>query len=560
MNKIYNVLHVLGVNMYVRLTSSKKSKHPTLQIVEGVREGKKVKQKIIASLGVIREKKDLEKLRNLAQHLIEKLEKEGLPPDGKVSVERLMHEETVYNGFGAVVDRLMNLSRFSNILQKAQGRKHFDFAEIIKLTITQRMHLPSSKLRTYERQEEHGYREFDLQHFYRAMDAIEPLAEEFQKQALKTANEYAPTPLDCFFFDVTTLYFESVKQDELKDFGFSKDQKYHTVQIVLALVVDSQGIPVAYEVFRGNLAETKTFIPVLETLRNRFSINNVTIVCDRGMASKSNVEALQQKEFCFVLATKLKSISKKNKINDKSKYTPLPDQENIPKEEQIQVYTMPHPQYENTLLIATYSPHRAKKDKEDRDRLIEKLKEKLGDTPDETSVKKVISNSGYKKFTNVGKDSVLTLNQEAIDEEALWDGYHGIAVSNNANLSVTDALARYKGLWRVEEAFRVAKCTLKTRPIFHRTPHRIRSHVLICFINLFLERFLELLLRQNQMPLTPDRIRQALLGVHTVIFKERETQKRGSMSSALSEDAHKIFTVLGLSLERNTELNSVSCV
>jgi hypothetical protein len=71
--------------MYIRLTHSKKSKNPTLQIVEGIRDGKKVKQKIIASLGVIKEPKDLEKLRRLADHLIQRLEKEGLPPDEKIN-------------------------------------------------------------------------------------------------------------------------------------------------------------------------------------------------------------------------------------------------------------------------------------------------------------------------------------------------------------------------------------------------------------------------------------------------------------------------------------------
>jgi transposase len=133
-----------------------------------------------------------------------------------------------------------------------------------------------------------------------------------------------------------------------KNFGFSKDQKYHTVQIVLALVVDSQGIPLAYETFKGNLAQTKTLIPVLEKLRKRFSINNVTVVCDRGLASKPNIEALKNNNFHFVIATKLKSISKKLKINDRSKYTPLPNQENIPDEDKVLIYKAPHPQYADT--------------------------------------------------------------------------------------------------------------------------------------------------------------------------------------------------------------------
>ena len=496
--------------MYIRLTSSKKSKHSTLQIVEGVREGKKVKQKIIASLGIIKSKNDLEKLRKLADHLIQKLEKEGLPADGKIDIKNLVHKKTIYDGFGVVTNELMQLSGFSTVIQKAQGKNSFNLEEIVKLILTQRFDLPSSKLRTYERQEDHGFYGIDLQHIYRAMDALEPLGSEIQKQAFNTVCKFSGE-IDCFFFDVTTLYFESVIQDEIRDFGFSKDQKYHSVQIVLALVVDAQGIPIAYELFKGNLAETKTLVPVLENLRNRFSINNVTVVCDRGLASKPNVEALQGSHFHFVIATKLRSISKKLKINDLSAYSLLPNQKAIPEEEKVLVRTMEHPQYKDTLLIATYSPKRAKKDKEDRERLIEKLKKKLCNSSDETAIKNVISNGGYKKFTNVKDGSLLTINEKAIEEDAKWDGFHGIAVSNSSNLTVEQALGRYHDLWHVEEAFRIAKCTLKTRPIFHWSPHRIKTHVLLCFMNLFLERFLELLLRQNETPLTPDKIRYGLV-------------------------------------------------
>jgi hypothetical protein len=341
--------------MYIRLTKSKKSKHPTLQIVEGIREGKKVKQKIVASLGIIKGSSDLQRLRKLADHLIQRLEKEGLPRDEKTDIKDLIHKKTVYDGFGVAVNRLMQMSGFSDVIKSAQGRNKFQVEEIVKLMLIQRFDLPSSKLRTYERQEEHGFSGIDLQHIYRTMDAIEHLSAEIQTVAFNTVCKLSGGVVDCFFFDVTTLYFESTNQDDVRDFGFSKDQKYHSVQIVLALVVDSQGMPVAYEVFKGNLAETKTLIPVLESLRERFSINNVTVVCDRGLASKPNVDALQNARFHFVIATKLKSISKKFKINDLSKYIPLPSQEATPDDEKILVYTMEHPQYYDTLLISTYS-------------------------------------------------------------------------------------------------------------------------------------------------------------------------------------------------------------
>jgi transposase len=545
--------------MYIRLKTSKKAKYPTMQIVEGVREGKKVKQRTIAHLGVVKGQKDLQRLKKLADNIIQRLEKEGLQVDPKVEIAALKHKQTVYDGFGIVVDRLMEITGFSDIIQSAQGRHKFDVEQIIKLILTQRFDLPSSKLRTYERQEEHGFNEIDLQHIYRSMDAIECLDDKIQKQAFTTVSNYSEGLVDCFFFDVTTLYFESVLQDEIRDFGFSKDQKYHMVQIVFALVVDSQGMPLAYETFKGNLGETKTLIPVLEKLRNRFSINNVTVVCDRGLASKPNVEALQHGKFHFVIATKLKSMSKKLKINDLSKYAPLPHQENVPQDDQILFYTSEHPQYSDTMLIATYSPSRARKDREDRSRMLEKLQKKLASSSEEASIKNVISNGGYKKYINIKAGSQLSLNEDAIEEDAKWDGFHGIAVSNSANLSVETALARYRDLWHVEEAFRVAKCTLKTRPIFHWAPHRIKAHILLCFINLFMERFLELMLRKNGFHLTPDRIRYALSLVHTTTFEDKSSKRVGIMLSSLTEDAQKIFLTLGVSTDRGTVLQAECC-
>jgi transposase len=543
--------------MYIRMKSSKKAKYPTMQIVESFREGKKIKQRTVAHLGVVKDQKDLQRLKQLADRLLERLEKEGLQIDPKLEIKELRHKKTIYDGFNIVVDELMNIIGFNKIIQSVQGRRRFNLAETVRLMLVQRFDLPSSKLRTYERQGEHGFDGIDLQHIYRTMDVIEPLNEAIQKQAFEAACKASGGEVDCFFFDVTTLYFESVQQDKIRDFGFSKDQKYHLVQIVLALVVDSQGIPLAYEIFKGNLAETKTLIPVLEKLRSRFSINNVTVVCDRGLASKPNVEALQSSKFHFVIATKLKSLSKKLRINDRTKYKPLPGQENIPDEDKVLFYTMPHPQYADTMLVATYSPNRAWKDKDDRERLLEKLKRKILH-PDESSVKNVISNSGYKKYVKIATGSSVNLNEEAILRDSEWDGFHGIAVSNSSGLTVEQALSRYHDLWRVEEAFRVAKCTLKTRPIFHWTPHRIKAHVLLCFMNLFLERFLELLLRQNNVYLTPDRIRYALAQIHTTIFERSSTKKEGQMQSCLSGDAINIFKVLGISTDRTTFYESCS--
>lgn len=545
--------------MYIRMKNSKKAKYPTMQIVEGVREGKKVRQRTVAHLGVIKDKKDLERLKNLANSLIQKLEKEGLEPDPKVDLNMLKHQKTIYDGFPTVISRLMDMTGLDKIMETAQGKRKFNLNEIIKLVLVQRFALPSSKLRTCERQSDYGFQGVEVEQIYRAMDAIAPFEETVQKQFFDVACQTSGGVVDCLFFDVTTLYFESVTQDELKDFGFSKDQKHHSVQIVLALVVNAQGLPLAYETFKGNLAETKTLIPVLEKLRTRFNIENITVVCDRGLASQNNVVALQKAKFHFVIASKLKSLSKKLKINDLSQFKEFPWQKDNAKEDQTLVRTMIHPQYVDTQLIVTYSPRRAEKDRKDRERLIEKLRSKIGDAPDETAIKKVISNSGYKRYTTVKEGSIITINEKALEADAEWDGFHGIAVSNSAKLAVEEALARYKELWRIEEAFRVAKCTLKTRPIFHWAPHRIKSHVLLCFINLFFERFLELLIIQEGSALTPDTIRYALTEIQTTLFKEESTNRLGKMQSQFTEDAIIIFQALNLSTERGTFFYNACC-
>ena len=168
--------------MFIRMKTSKKAKYPTMQIVEGVREGKKVKQRTIAHLGVVRNKQDLEKLKVLAEKLLQRLEKEGLEIDPKVELKKLQHTKTVYDGFRTVVNKLMEITELNKIIQGVQGKRHFKVHEVIQLILTQRFALPSSKLRTYERQEEYGFQHIDIQNIYRAMDAITPLDEAIQKQ------------------------------------------------------------------------------------------------------------------------------------------------------------------------------------------------------------------------------------------------------------------------------------------------------------------------------------------------------------------------------------------
>lgn len=555
--------------MFVRLKKSARTVNPVVQIVENMRVDGKVKQKVIASLGTANSPESFEQLERLARSLLEKLECEkrrqpSLFPDfvdetnhstadDTVKLTNLEHEATICDGYALAVRKLFELAGFSAIAQKTQGRRKFDVTTILQLIIAQRFSLPASKLRTYLRQHDLGFSGIELKHVYRTMDAIFKYDDAFQKQAFHAAHGgLFEDPVECFFFDVTTLYFESVVQDEIRDFGFSKDQKFHQVQIVLCLVVNREGIPLAYETFKGNTAEITTLLPVMEKIRKRFAVEQVTVVCDRGMASRENIISLATNKFNYIVACKLKHLSSMLKLNDLSTFTEL----HMSGDDSVMYKRLDHPKYPDTDLIVTYSSRRAQKDKADRDRLIEKLTRQMTTKSSGNPVKKLISNSGYKKFVILKGAGVWQLNETAIEADASWDGFHGIAVAKSMVITTQDALAQYRGLWRVEEAFRVAKCTLKTRPIFHWRPNRIRAHILICFLNLFIERQLELILRRRGTPLTPDRIRYALSKMHQIRFCDRASKRTGTMEASLSADARTICAALGISTRRKTYFDS----
>jgi len=295
--------------VYIRLKTSAASRNPTVQIVQSFRQDGKVKQKIVASLGVIRSPEDKQRLVAMAQALIDKMGSKQLdliPPElseagrpieqAKPCLDRvkpihpkdLVHVRDRVSGFHDVYSKLMDKIGFSSELSTLD-RKHkhaFKVAEIIPMLIEKRLQQPASKRRSLFMQAlENGTSSCQLHQIYRAMDVISPFENKFQSIAWNAAADLLNQPIECLFYDATTLYFESVNQDEIKKFGFSKDGKAQQVQIVFCLMVTHEGIPVGYEIFPGNTGETKTLRFALEELSKRANIQKVTVVCDRGMLS-----------------------------------------------------------------------------------------------------------------------------------------------------------------------------------------------------------------------------------------------------------------------------------
>jgi len=139
----------------------------------------------------------------------------------------------------------------------------------------------------------------------------------------------------------------------------------------------------------------------------------------------------------------------------------------------------------------------------------------------------------------------LTLNQEKIDEDALWDGLKGI-VTNNTNLTDQELIHQYSNLWQVEESFRITKHDLKIRPIYHWKPSRVKAHLAISFMAYTLVRHLEHRVRLQYVKLSPQKIRQILLSIQVSILYDTQKNKKFAMPSKISNDAKKIYKLMNV--------------
>lgn len=538
--------------MFLKITKSKK--HQYLSIVESYRESGKVKHRQIFSFGRLDDFKKNPGWKKVAKELLSLLGSSPIfadDPDGIEELERVC--------WGAMVYRKMwdqfDLSSMLRLNHKHKFRDK-DHEESIFIMMLDRLLCPQSKRASYMARDRYAYQGklsgleyLQLQNFYRALDYLADAKEDLEDQLFEKNKNLFNMKIDVVFYDVTTFHFESIVADSLKDFGFSKAGKFNEVQIVMGLLVDQEGRPIGFDLFPGNTYEGHTMIEALEKLKNRFSIQKVIIVADRGMNSKMNLATIKKAGFDYIVGAPLKNLkqSLEKQVLDKEGYLSLQEHEtavqhdsSIEEEENAFQYKKIHyPQsfkikaehlkhdwqtsefsvgdtitLEHTL-ITTYSDKRARKNAKDRERLVQKAKDLLV-TPSLIKNKK-----GAKRFVDYQIEDQPVLNQEAIEKDARFDGFYGILASNDS-LKPGEIIEQYHQLWRIEECFRVLKSSMRSRPIFHWTPKRIKGHFVLCFIAFLLERTLELTMKENNISASPLKIQQAINSLELSKIKIQE--------------------------------------
>lgn len=542
--------------MFVRIKSSPNSPRKTIQIVESIRNGSKVSQKIIRYIGVAKNNEELEDLKLLAESIKIKLEADNqqllISPeelvgmnlkaepkkaketeeDYKVNLKNMIEEQRVVSGihdiYGKLFDELDCRSIIKNPARNTSAIKYF------KNIVLARIANPKSKMATVDMLEENFGVSLNLDKVYSMMDKLDDNAVEKLNDLMYGHTECLfQGKIDVVFFDCTTLYFEAFREDSLRKKGYSKDLKFKEVQVLFALMVTKEGLPVGYKIFSGNTYEGHTLIPAIKELKEKYKLDKVVLVADAGMLNKDNLAELDSLEgqIEYIVGARLKSTPDelKQQILNHHNYQKISEG-----------YMIGEFEYKDKRLIVSYKRERAKKDAIDRLEAVEKLQKKL---EKHKNPKEYLSNYGYKKYLKVRGESTFELNESKIEKDSRWDGLQGI-VTNSRNLSGKDLISQYRHLWEVEDAFRINKHDLKVRPVFHWKPSRVRAHIAIAFTAYSLVKHLEHRVRLQYKKLSPERIRKLLINVQTSILFNAKKKIRYGLPSRITKDAKKIYKIL----------------
>lgn len=497
--------------MFIKKTRSKNFIY--LSLVEIFRENGKVKHRTIAQLG---------RLDHLLQKGFLNRFSESLKDLGVISanIPRIEEVDRVNWGAEFIYRHIWKQYGMDAILDVIFGstKVEFDYKEVIFLEVISRLMTPSSKLQVYLKQNRFfGINEISLHHIYRVLDYLSSFQKEIENLIFLKHVDRFGMKVDIVFYDVTTLYFEGALPDDLRDFGFSKDAKFGEVQVVVGMLVDQEGRPIALGVFPGNTFESKTLEDALKTLQERFKIQNVVIVADRGINSKLNLKRIKDREYDYLVGCRLKSLNKnlQKQVLDIEKYETIHEvDENILKYREIEFDNVVEyfegdkkkKQILKERIVCTWSLKRAEKDRKDRERLINKAMKML-----DNGTASLESKKGAKRYLKKEKkeSSSVGLDLEKINEDKKWDGFYGIQVSKHS-MKREEVLSSYHRLWKMEESFRVMKHSLEIRPIYLSSPERIIGHIVLCFLAFVIHRSLEIELLRKGADHTVEKIREAI--------------------------------------------------
>lgn len=476
--------------MYVREKVARG--HTYLYLVESVREGGRVRQQIVRALGrkdALQASGELDRLiAQLARHsersvILSEMEA------GAIACQRI--------GGPLLFGRLWQRLGIAEVMADLLDYRGFEFAveRAVFVSVLHRLFVSGSDRGCENWMADYqvpGIADLRLHHLYRAMawlgeeiedadeGALAPrcIKDRIEERLFENRRDLF-TDLSVVFMDTTTLSFYGEGGDTLGARGHSKDYRPDLKQMVLAVVIDGEGRPVCTEMVPGNTADNTILLPVIDRLRQRFHVGRVCVVADRGMISAATLQALEARGLEYILGARERSsvVIRDIVLADARPFAPLLI-ERVKGETQLFVKEVV---VDGARYVVCRNEAEAEKDRADRQAIVEGLEKQLkkGD-------KALIGNSAYRRYLRATTKDVFEIDPGKLADEARFDGI--FVLRTNAKVSPLQAVLRYRDLLQVEELFRRAKATLRTRPVHHSSDAAIRGHVFCSFLALMLQK------------------------------------------------------------------------
>jgi hypothetical protein len=508
-----------------------------LQIVESYREGAKVRQRVICTLGRLEELQ----ARGQVDGIIKSLSKfsEKLKVSSEYEAGKLEARKVTRIGPDLITGRLWAETGLAEIVSGLSGgTKHsFSIERAVYLSVLSRLFFPGSDRRAMRITRDYrvtGAEDIELYQVYRAMAWLGGNRERVEEELFDHGRDLF-TSLSVVFFDTTSIYFEGQGGETLGAKGYSKDRRPDENQMIVGVVTDQEGRPISCPMWPGNTTDAKTVVPVAGALRNRFGVSDVVVVADRGMMGKKNAEAIASLGYPYILGIKMR-LEKKAMAEVLSRAGRFKDvQDNLKVKDVMS---------EGKRYIVCLNPDEAKKDKLAREAMIAALEEKL-----KRGAGQLIGNSGYRRYLKVDSGSV-SIDRKKVAEEERYDGKW--VLTTTTDLPADEVALRYKDLWMVERVFREAKDTLETRPVFHKCDSTIMGHVFVSFLALSLMHELK---KRIDFPAEWDEVRSDLDALYEV-----EVESDGRiflLRSPLEGICGKVFKAVGVAIPPSARLAPV---
>jgi transposase len=514
--------------MHVKITTSGGRRY--VQLVESYRDDAgRVKKRTVATLGRLDQLDG--SLDSVIKGLLKVSGREALvvvPPTPTVSFESA-------RAFGDVwtLTKLWKSLGFAELKRVFRRTRHtIDVEALIRMMVFNRLCDPESKLGVLRWLETVALPEVEVkaithQHLLRSMDALMDQHAAVDTVVAGLLRPMIDQDLSVVFYDLTTIRAAglSTQENDVRAFGMAKEGLIAR-QFMLGVVQTAEGLPIYHAVFDGNTAETKTLLPMLKIVLNRFpSVSRLVLVADRGLLSLDNLDALSEIRLAsgrpleFILAVPGRRYHE---------FTELLDDFHKSRCQAATVEIIAEKTWNALRLVIAHDPERAALQTQQRDeqigRLIQRAAQWVGKLDDQDDGVKhrgrKLSDSGAKaRFfhevseAHLSKIIKVDLKSErftyAIDERArslanLMDGKL-LLVTNTTDLITRDVVARYKSLADIERGFKVLKSELEIGPVYHRLPERIRAHAAICFMALILYRVMRQRLKAANAGLSPER-------------------------------------------------------